>query len=129
MTIIPHDPSQGIYQTGPEYVHAAEIVAASRLLIVSGTMGLDPAGAAAATVDAQLRLVWRNIGLILRSAGMSEDNIVQIRSYLSDAAFADVNAAHRIAAMKGRAVAVTTLVTGLLESAWLVEIEVLAAGD
>ena len=60
---------------------------------------------------------------------MSEENIVHIRPYLSDPAFSDVNAMYRMEAMKGRAVAVTTLVTGLLEANWLVEIEVLAAGD
>ena len=129
MKLIPHDPSQDIYPTGPEYVHATEVVAASRLLIVSGTMGLDPVGKGAKTIDEQLRLIWHNIGVILRDADMSEENIVQIRSYLSDPAFSDVNAMYRMEAMKGRAVAVTTLVTGLLEATWLVEIEVLAAGD
>ena len=129
MNIIPHDPSQDIFATGPEYVHATEVVKASRLLMVSGTVGLDPVGKAAKTIDDQLRLIWRNIGVILRDADMTEENIVQIRSYLSDPAFSDVNALHRMEAMKGRAVAVTTLVTGLLETAWLVEIEVLAAGD
>ena len=60
---------------------------------------------------------------------MSKENIVQIRSYLSDPAFSNVNAMYRMDAIKRRAVAVTTLVTGLLEASWLVEIEVLAAGD
>ena len=129
MQLTPLDPSRGIYATGPEYIHAILVENASRLAIVSGTMGLDPRGVAGSTIDEQLTLIWRNIGLILRSAGMTEDDIVQIRSYLSEEAFADVNAEHRMAAMKNRAVAVTTLVTGLLESSWLVEIEVLAAGD
>jgi len=35
MTIIPHDPKQGIYPTGPEYVHATEGVAASPPVIVT----------------------------------------------------------------------------------------------
>ena len=129
MKLIPHDPLQDIYPTGLEYVNATEDVEASRLLIVSGTMGLDPVGKATKRIDEQLRLIWRNISLILRDADMSEQNIVQIRSYLSDPAFSNVNAMYRMDAMKRRAVAVTTLVTVLLKASWLVEIEVLAAGD
>ena len=129
MKLIPHDPLQDIYPIGLEYVDTTELVAASRLLIVSGTMGLDPVGKAAKTLDEQLRLIWRNISVIPRYADLSEEKIVQISSYLSDPAFSNVNAMYRLDTMKRRAVAMTTLVTGLLEASWLVEIEVLAAGD
>ena len=129
MKLIPHYPLQDIYPIGLEYVHTTEVVAASRLLIVSGTMGLDPVGKAAKTIDEQLRLIWRNISVIPRDADVSEEKIVQISSYLSDPAFSNVNAMYRMDTMKRRAVAMTTLVTGLLEANWLVEIEVLAAGD
>ena len=45
MELIPHNPTEGVYSTGGDWVHAMEVRGARRLLFVSGTMGLDPAGA------------------------------------------------------------------------------------
>jgi enamine deaminase RidA (YjgF/YER057c/UK114 family) len=116
-----------MYATTSDYVHALEVVAPRRLLFVSGTMGLDAAGEAPPTLDAQLDLVWQNIAAILASAGMTLANIVRVTSYLRDAGDAEVNAAARLAAL-GRAVPTTAIVVGHLDDSWLVEIEVIAAG-
>jgi 2-iminobutanoate/2-iminopropanoate deaminase len=100
---------------------------AERLLFVSGTMGLDAAGAAGATLEEQLDLVWSNIRAILASAGMSVDDIVRLTSYLTDASYAEANARARVAALGGRLVPTTAIVVQTLDPAWLVEIEVVAA--
>ena len=84
MELIPHNPDEGVYSTGGDWVHAMEVRGAERLLFLSGTMGLDPAGAAGATLDEQLDLVWSNIRTILASANMSTANIVRLTSYLRD---------------------------------------------
>jgi len=52
-----HDPADGIYATGPDYAHAIELVRPDRLLLLSGTMGLDADGAAPPGLAAQLDLV------------------------------------------------------------------------
>jgi 2-iminobutanoate/2-iminopropanoate deaminase len=127
MQTLVHDPAGDVYPTGDDYVHALELRGASRLLLVSGTMGLDPAGAAGASLDEQLALVWSNLRAILASAGMTTDNVVRVTSYLRDAAHAEVNAAARVAALGGRAVPTTAIVVQTLESDWLVELEVIAA--
>lgn len=128
MHLTTHDPDAGLYPAGPDYVHALEIRDLRRLLFVSGTMGLDPAGVPGATLDEQLRLVWANLRAILASAGMTVDHIVRVTSYLRDAADADANAAARVAALGGRAVPTTAIVVGTLDPGWRVELEVVAAG-
>ena len=127
MEIVTHDRVTGVYASTSDYVHALEVRNAQRLLFVAGTMGLDPAGRAGATLEAQLGLIWSNIRAILASAGMTVDNIVRLTSYLRDPAYADANAAARAAALGGRPVPTTAIVAQTLVSEWLVEIEVIAA--
>ena len=123
-----HDPVIGVYASTSDYVHALEVRNAQRLLFVAGTMGLDPAGQAGATLEAQLGLIWSNIRAILASAGMTVNNVVRLTSYLRDPAYAEANAAARVAALGGRPVPATAIVAQTLVSEWLVEIEVIATG-
>ena len=59
---------------------------------------------------------------------MTVDNIVRLTSYLRDASYAEANAAARVAALGGRVVPTTAVVVQTLDTDWLVEIEVIAAG-
>lgn len=122
-----HSPTEGVYPPTGDYAHALEVRGASRLLFVSGTMGLEADGAPGATLDRQLELIWSNIRTILASAGMTVDNIVRLTSYLRDASYAETNAAARVAALGGRIIPTTAIVVQTLVSEWLVEIEVIAA--
>jgi 2-iminobutanoate/2-iminopropanoate deaminase len=121
-----HDPT-GVYAATPDYVHALELRGAERLLFVSGTMGLDPSGAAGRTVAEQVDLIWANLRAILASAGMTVDNVVRVTSYLRDAAYVETNADARVAALGGRRVPTTAIVVETLEPDWLVEVEIVAA--
>lgn len=128
MQTVVHNPVDGIYPASDDYIHGLEVRRAARLLFVAGTMGLAPDGVAGSSLEEQLRLIWSNIGAILRSAEMSVDNVVRVTSYLRDAAHADANAAARVEALGGRLVPTTAIVAETLVSDWLVEIEVVAAG-
>ena len=128
MELVTHDAVAGVYPSTSDYVHALEVRNPQRLLFVAGTMGLDAAGQAGATLEAQLGLIWSNIRAILASAGMTVDNIVRLTSYLRDPAYADANAAARVAALGGRPVPTTAIGAQTLVSEWLAEIEVIAAG-
>jgi enamine deaminase RidA (YjgF/YER057c/UK114 family) len=125
--LIARNPTAGIYPATPDYVHALEVRGAGRLLFVSGTMGLDPSGAAGATLDEQLTLVWNNIRAILADAGMTVDNIVRQTSYLRDKAYVEANAAARVSALGGRLIPTTAIVVQTLENDWMIELEVVAA--
>ncbi|MBY3133391.1 RidA family protein [Rhizobium laguerreae] len=128
MEMIAHNPANGIYAASPDYIHALEVRHPSRLLFVSGTMGLDQQGMAAADLDGQLELIWSNLRAILTSADMTVDNIVRLTSYLSDGAFMEANQNARLRALGGRAVPTTAIIVETLRHDWLVEIEIIAAG-
>jgi 2-iminobutanoate/2-iminopropanoate deaminase len=127
METLVHDPTDGVYPAGPDYVHALELRGVQRLLLVSGTMGLDPAGAAGTTLAEQLALIWSNLRAILAAAAMTHEHIVRVTSYLRDSAYAEANAAARVEALGGRAVPTTAIVVETLEPEWLVEVEIMAA--
>ena len=128
MEIIARNPASGTYAASPDYIHALEVRHPSRLLFVSGTMGLDQQGMAAADLEGQLELIWSNLRAILTSADMTVDNIVRLTSYLSDGAFMEANQNARVRALGGRAVPTTAIIVETLRDDWLVEIEIIAAG-
>ena len=127
METIVHDPTDGIYASTSDYVHAIEVRDPRRLLCVAGTMGLHPSGAAGTTIIGQLELIWTNLRVILASAEMTVDNIVRVTAYLRDSAYSEANAQARVAALNGRTVPTTAIVVETLVSEWLAEIEVIAA--
>lgn len=127
MELIAHNPSDGIYATTDDYIHAMEVRSPERFLFVAGTMGLDPAGKPGADIAEQLDLIWSNIRRILASAGMTVDNVVRLTSYLRDPAYIGPNTDARVAALGGRAIPTTALIATTLETDWLVEIELIAA--
>ncbi len=128
MEMIARNPANGIYAASPDYIHALEVSQTSRLLFVSGTMGLDQQGMAAADLEGQLELIWSNLRAILTSADMTVDNIVRLTSYLRDGAFMEANQNARLQALGGRAVPTTAIIVETLSDDWLVEIEIIAAG-
>ena len=127
MEIVIRNPVQDVYRTDGDRLHTVEVREARRTLYVSGTMGLEVDGRPGASLDRQLDLIWSNIDVILGSADMTVDNIVRVTSYLRDASYAEANAAARVAALGGRAVATTAVVVETLVSEWLVEVEVIAS--
>ena len=127
LELIPHNPTDGVYSTGGDWVHAMEVRGAQRMLFVSGTMGLRPDFSAPPTLEEQLDCVWNNLRAILANAGMTVDNIVRLTSYLRDASYAEANAQARIAALGDRRIPTTAIVVQTLEPEWLVELEIVAA--
>jgi 2-iminobutanoate/2-iminopropanoate deaminase len=127
MEQIPHSPTQGIYSTGGDWVHALEVRGAERMLFVSGTMGLRPDFTAPPTLEEQLECVWNNLRTILASAGMTVDNIVRLTSYLRDPDYAEANAQARIRAIGDRRIPTTAIVVQTLQTDWLIELEIVAA--
>src|ERR671921_1533170 len=110
MELIPHNPTEGVYSTGGDWVHAMEVRGAERLLFVSGTMGLRPDFSPPKTLEEQLDCVWNNLRAILASAGMTLDNIVRLTSYLRDRSYSSANAKARIGALGERRIPTTAMV-------------------
>jgi 2-iminobutanoate/2-iminopropanoate deaminase len=60
-------------------------------------------------------------------AGMGLDNIVMHRSFLADRRYAMANRTVRQAVLGDRKPALTTIICGIFDEAWLLEVEAIAA--
>lgn len=109
------------------YAAAVEVSGANRLLFVSGQLPALKDGTVPDGFEAQCRACWRNVLAQVNAAGMGPDNVVKVTAFITDAAFTPVARAVRAETLGGRAVAATTVVAGLLDSGWLIEIEAVAA--
>jgi enamine deaminase RidA (YjgF/YER057c/UK114 family) len=109
------------------YAAAVEVSGASRWLFVSGQIPALKDGTVPEGFEAQCRACWRNVLAQLAAGGMGVENIVKVTAFLTDASFTPVARAVRAEMLGGREVAATTVVAGLLDSGWLIEIEAVAA--
>src|SRR5436190_23149936 len=125
---IRHTPASVAAPFGP-YSHAIEVPEGSRLLYISGEVGVLPDGTVPETIEAQAEACWRNIIAILADAGMEVEDLVKITTYLvrpeDVAAAGAARAKHFGEARPGSA---TIIVKALVNPALLIEIEAVAAG-
>lgn len=111
-----------------KYALGCEVPANARLMFVSGQVGLDGAGKLAQGIEAQCDQVWKNIGEVLKSAGMDYGDIVKMTTFLTDSRFIAANRAARDKYIKEPYTASTLLIVqALADPSMLVEIEVTAA--
>ena len=109
------------------YPQAVEVPGPTRWLYLSGQIPGAPDGSLAADFTGQCEQVWDNIETQLGAAGMTLDNLVKVTTFLSDRAYALENREVRVRRLAGRQPALTVIVTGIFDEAWLVEIEAVAA--
>ena len=95
---IRHTPNTVAKPFGP-YSHAVEVPEGSRLLYISGEVGVLPDGTVPQRIEAQAEACWRNIIAILADAGMGV----------------------------GRPGSASIIVKALVMPEWLIEIEAVAA--
>ena len=79
---IRHTPASVAAPFGP-YSHAVEVPEGSRLLYVSGEIGVLPDGTVPETIEAQAEACWQNIIAILADAAMGVQDLVKITTYLA----------------------------------------------
>ena len=109
------------------YAQAMEVTDARRLLFISGQIPADTDGNVPDTFEEQARLIWKNVNAQLNAAGMTLDNLVQVRIFLSDRKYTDDYRRVRNEVLAGRTVGLTTIITGIFDEKWLMEIEAVAA--
>ncbi len=109
------------------YAQAVEVTGASRLLFISGQVPTAKDGTAPDTFREQCRLAWANVEAQLRAAGMTLDNLVKVTTFLADRRDAMENRAVRAEVLGGRSPAMTVIIAGIFDEAWLIEIEAVAA--
>jgi enamine deaminase RidA (YjgF/YER057c/UK114 family) len=112
-----------------KYSLGAEVPPNARVLYVSGQIGLDSRGKLAPTFEKQALQAWKNIGQVLKAAGMGYKDIVKLTSFITDARYIAANRAARDQFITAEPYPASTLlvVQGLADPAMLVEIECVAA--
>lgn len=109
------------------YAQAVEVTAAQRLLFISGQIPVRADGTMPSTFKEQARVAWGNVEAQLRAASMSLDNLVKVTIFLSDRAYGLENREIRREVFGERSIALTVIITGIFDAAWLLEIEAVAA--
>jgi enamine deaminase RidA (YjgF/YER057c/UK114 family) len=111
-----------------KYALGCEVPAGARLMFVSGQVGLDSGGKLAQGIEAQCDQAWKNIGEVLKSAGMDYGDIVKMTTFLTDSRYIAANRTVRDKYIKEPYTASTLLIVqALADPSMLVEIEVTAA--
>lgn len=109
------------------YCHGLEIGGPARLLFVSGQIPEAADGSAPESFDEQCEQVWRNIGEVLKTAGMGYENLVKVTTFLTHTDQAGRNSEIRRRFLGEHRPALTVVIVGTLEPKWLLEIEAVAA--
>ena len=124
-----HNPSTVAPGTG--YSHGIELPPNTRILYCAGQLGLKADGSFASNeIRGQAEQAWRNIGAVLRDAGMGYEDIVKLTHYLTRredlAAYREVRAQ-----FLGKLAPASTLlvISALARPEALVEVEVVAAKE
>lgn len=112
-----------------KYSLGGEVPAGSRIVYVSGQVGLDSKGKLGATIEKQCELVWKNIGQVLKAAGMTYRDIVKINAFVTDPRYMGAYREARARCIPDAPFPASTLVivSGLAEPDMKVEVEVVAA--
>ena len=109
------------------YAQAIEVSGAQRFLFISGQIPVSVEGRVPESFTGQARLVWRNIRAQLESAGMGLENIVKHTTFLSDRRYRSQNSEVRKEFLGDLTPALTVIIAGIYDEAWLLEIEAVAA--
>jgi enamine deaminase RidA (YjgF/YER057c/UK114 family) len=127
MPITRHHPTE-LFPQYRNYSHAIEVSGDSRLLFISGLNGYLADGTTMPdSFEEQGEIIWKHIGTILKSAGMTYENIVSLRTYLASPEYDEANVKLRMKYLGSHQPASTVICCQLLESKWKLEIEVVAA--
>lgn len=109
------------------YAHAVEASADTRLLFVSGQVGILPDGRMCESEEEQHAQAWRNLLAVLAEAGMGPEDLIEVTVYITSRSGVPLFRAARDKALDGREVATTLLiVAGLAGIDWKVEISAVA---
>ncbi len=128
MQIIRHNPPAVPSVAAARYSQGVEAIGCQRLLAISGQTPVDAQGRVPDGFEAQAEQAWRNLRAVLEAAGMGPENLLRINAFLLDRAHVAANRTVRRRILGDVEPASTlVIVSGLVDPAWLIEIEALAA--
>ncbi len=112
--------------TSGGYAQAVEVTDVARTLYISGQIPVWRQGGVPSTFREQCHLTWKNVEAQLRAADMTLDNLVKVTTFLSNRQLAGENGEVRREVLGDRSPALTVIIAGIFDHAWLLEIEAIA---
>ena len=110
------------------YSHSVEIPPNSRILYISGQVGMSPDGVLKEGIEAQTEQVCRNIVAILEANGMGLKDLVKVNSYIINTGdLAAFRAARNRVFGDFKPASTLAVIEALAGPQYLVEIEAIAA--
>jgi enamine deaminase RidA (YjgF/YER057c/UK114 family) len=109
------------------YSQAVELTDAKRIVFVSGQIPVTVDNKVPADFESQARQAWANLIAQLKAADMTLDNLVKVTFFLSDRKYIPEYRQVRQEVLAGRKIGLTTIITGIFDEQWLLEIEGIAA--
>jgi enamine deaminase RidA (YjgF/YER057c/UK114 family) len=125
LTIDPIDPAD-LPESSPAYTHGTLVRGAQQTLYISGQPPWTIKGDIPADFAGQCRLAWDNVKSVLADVGMTVDNLAKVTVYLSDRQYRAANSQIRHEVLGDHRPAITIIITGIYDEAWLLEIEAIA---
>ena len=124
MTLKPHNPQKPL----ANYSLGMEVPPNARWLHISGQVAVDKDGKTPSDFQAQVNLVFHNLGAVLTSAGMTPADLVKVNVFLTRPEDIPALRAARDAFQGvNRPASTMVVVKQLVRPEWLVEIEAVAA--
>jgi 2-iminobutanoate/2-iminopropanoate deaminase len=110
------------------YSHTVSVPEGLELLFISGQVGVQPDGTTLSTIADQADQVFSNIVALLASHGLRPTDIVKLTTFIVAGQDGEaVRAARRKHLGAHRPASTAVFVSQLVDSAWLVEVEAIAA--
>ncbi len=109
------------------YSQSVAVSDTTRTLYISGQIPVRPDGSLPETFVEQAEQAWANVEAQLKAAGLGMGNIVRHTTYLSDRKYRAENSAVRRKVLGAYEPALTVIIAGIFDEAWLLEIEAVAA--
>ena len=109
------------------YSQAVDLLGINRIVVVSGQIPVTADGRVPESFEEQARQAWANLIAQLKAADMTLDNLVKVTIFLSDRKYIPEYRRVRQDVLAGRPIALTTIITGIFDEQWLLEIEGIAA--
>ena len=123
---IEHINSPDAHDLKSGYSQAVAVSEYRRTVYVSGQIPVRQDGTVPDTFTEQAEQAWANIEAQLKASGMGMGNIVRHTTYLSDRKYRAENSEVRRRVLQGYKPALTVIIAGIFDAAWLLEIEAIA---
>ena len=123
-----HSNPAGVHAPLGLYSHTVTVPEGTELIFLSGQLGVRPDGTVPTTIEEQADQVFANIVALLKSHGLAATSIVKLTTFMVAGHDGDAVRAARLKHLGSHRPASTAVfVSQLVDPAWFVEVDAVAA--